>query len=266
MDLHHRGLAALLAAAALAAGRCGGDGGGDAAPVTTAPDAGGVVGTDLDTSSAVVVDSVADAGPGKALVVFAEGARDKDLRAMWSVMSAASKERAGPSFGEFAERAGPDFVDTLGGFTEDFEVSMSVRTSAVSGVAAIDGRFVDPFTDVAGVEAFAAGAVKERGKWLLEVLPPGALQLVSPDTQVASERPVVVVSAEGSAPILDAGIWIDGKQYNSAAEGGSPTRLSLLAQPDEGIGLGPHTLVAYAGLAGIGGTIPIANAWTFTSA
>lgn len=266
MDIHHRGLVAALAAVALAAG-CGGDGGGDAAPVTTVPDSGNVIGTEIDTSSAVIVESVADPGPGRALQVFVNAARKENLPAMWSVMSPASRERAGPTLAEFRARAGPDFLETVGGFTDELEISMSVRTSAVTGVAAVEGRFVDPFTGVRGFEAFAAGAVKEGGKWLLEVLSPGALQLVSPDTQVASERPVVVVNAEASAPIIDVGIWIDGKQYTSPSDGGSPTRLNLLAQPQEKIGLGPHTLVAYAGVSGTtGGIVPMAGAWTFTSA
>lgn len=267
MDIHHRGVAVAFVAVVLAVAGCGGDGGGDAAPVTTVPDAGNVVGTEIDTSSAVIVESVADPGPGRTLQVFVNAARAKNLRGMWDVMSASSRERAGPTFAEFTERAGPDFVETVGGFTDEFEVSMSVRTSAVTGVAAVDGRFADPFTGVRGFEAFAAGAVKEKGRWLLEVLPAGALQLISPDTQVASERPVVVVTAEASAPIIDVGIWIDGKQYHSPSDGGSPTRLNVLAQPQERIGLGPHTLVAYAGVSGTtGGIMPMAGAWTFTSA
>jgi hypothetical protein len=184
---------------------------------------------------------------------------------MWATLSVATKERAGPTFADFRERAGADFVEGPGAFAAGYEVAMSVRATPTTGVAAVKGQRVDRFTDLEEFDVFAAGAVKESGAWKLEVLPPGALQLVSPDTQVASDKPVVVVNVEGSAPIIDVGIWIDGKQYPSPTDAASETQLNLLAQPRESIGSGAHTLVAYAGLAGVGTTIPIANAWTFSS-
>lgn len=244
---------------------CGGDGGGTRTSVETEPSPEGVIGT-LDTSTAVVVESVADSGPGKVLREFADAARARNMKGMWALLSDASRERSGPTLDEFAARAGADFIETVGGFQKGYEVSVSARTSDVSGVAAIDGQNVDQFTGLRDHDAFAAGAVKERGKWRLEVLPPGALQLVSPDTQVASDKPVVVVTAEASAPIIDVGIWIDGTQYHSPTDGSSPTRMNLLAQPRESIGSGSHTLVAYAGVSGTtGGIVPMANAWTFSS-
>ena len=249
----------------LAAAGCGdGDGGAQQAPPTT-NDPRDVIGDEIDPSSPSAVESVADPGPGEALRAFVEAARSKDMRAMFALLSPEAKSRAGPTFAEFEERAGSDFLETVGGYDEGYEIAVSARTSEVTGVAAVDGRYIDPFTNVRGFEAFAAGAVKVGGKWLLEVLPPGALQLVSPDTQVASDRPVVVVGVEGSAPIIDVGIWIDGRQYPSPTDAASESRLSLLAQPTESIGSGSHTLVAYASLAGVGTTIPIANAWTFSS-
>jgi len=209
------------------------------------------------------VKSVADPAPGEAVTRFVKASIAKDYRAMWGSFSAATQQRVAQDYAMFAKDVGPEFADSVGAFVEGkYEVVNSFRTNTAMAVASVAGDRIDPASKKKEFETFGAPLVREKGEWKLELFSHVVLTLVIPEERIALRIPRVAVSAEAGAPILEVGVWIDGKQYPSPVEGASPTQMTIFAEPDEEFEPGNHTVMA---LASVGDTAA-ATAWTFVVA
>jgi hypothetical protein len=252
-----RSAAVLLCAAALVAGCMGSE-----------PE--GTVGDDLvantqDPGGPDWVKSTADDKPGRVVSEFVNAAASGDIRGLWDRFSSATKERVGPDFKTFESGVAHDFTQTVGGFVKGkFDVVASYETtSACRGcqrlaVASIAGERVDPTTKQKEFESFGAAFVFEKG-WKLELFGPIVLTLVVPEERISLANPRVAIDVEAGAPVVEVGIWIDGRQYPSPTEGPSPTQMTLFSEPDEEFAPGNHTVMALASI----GTGATATSWTF---
>ena len=202
----------------------------------------------------------ADPAPGEALTGFVEAGIEKDYRAMWDSLSTATQARIAPDYESFAKDVARDFATSVGAFVrEDVGVVNSFRTSNRIAVASVAGDRVDPATKKKEFETFGAALVKQRREWKLELFGPIVLTLVIPEERIALSKPRVAVSAEAGAPIIEVGVWMDGKQYASPTEGASPTQMTIFAEAEDEFTPGDHTVMAYASV----GDTAVATAWTF---
>jgi hypothetical protein len=204
--------------------------------------------------------SIPDAAPGEVLEAFVQASIKKDYKGMWDTLSTATQGRVARSYQEFAKDVGKDFAASVGGFVSGkYRIVNSFRTNDTTAVASIAGERVDPASKQAAFETFGTALMKQKGEWKLEIFGPIVLTLVIPEARIALSRPRVAVSAEAGAPILEVGVWIDGKKYASPTEGASPTQMTIFAEADEEYAPGDHTVMAYASV----GDTAVATAWTF---
>jgi hypothetical protein len=248
-----------LALALVAAG-CGGDG-----EQSATEDRGLVIDTMVDEAGPDAVKAVADPAPGEALTAFVKSAQRRDIAALWNALTDSGRDRSADSLADFKARFGQDVTDLIGTYAS-FAVVASFRTSPTTAVAAIAGRRVDPLTDQSEHDAFGVGFTRQDGKWKLELPSPIAIDLLSPDQELPTAVPAIVVNVEGYSPIIEVGVWIDDEQQPTPTEGASPTKLTIFAEPQEPVGPGNHTILAYASIAQVGGQLPIGKAWTFVGA
>ena len=247
-------LLALVAVLALAA--CGGDS--NAGGTTDNPD--DLVVNTQEEGGPDWVKSEDDPAPGQAVERFVKASIDRDYRTMWDSFSKATQVRVAPSFAEFKGDLGRDFATSVGGFVPGkYEVVNSARTGPALAVASVAGERIDPASKKKEYETFGSALVKEGDDWKLELFSHVQETLVIPEERIAQKIPRVAVAAEAGAPILEVGVWIDGKQYPSPTEGASPTQMTIFAEPDEEFEPGNHTVQV---LASVGDTAT-ATSWTF---
>ena len=130
-----------------------------------------------------------------------------------------------------------------------FRVVLSERITADWAVAAIRWQ--------RGV--YAAALRRERGAWRVELGAPIRLRALRPDPgERLRVRTQVAVEVKASAPILEGGVWLDGKAVTTRSGGPSDRYLTFFSDADR-VGAGTHAVVAVA-LAGDGAA---ALAWTF---
>lgn len=243
--------------AALALVGCGGDGGSSA---TTTNDPDDLVVDTQEEGGPDWVKSKADPAPGTAVMGFIEAAIAKDFRAMWDSLSKETQARIAPDYEAFSKDVAKDFATSVGAFVrEEIDVVTSVTTSSRMAVASVAGDRIDPASKKKEFETFGAALVKQAGEWKLELFGPIVLTLIVPEERIALSKPRVAVSAEAGAPILEVGVWIDGKQYASPTEGASPTQMTIFAEAEEEFEPGNHTVMTFASV----GNTAVATAWTF---
>ena len=130
-----------------------------------------------------------------------------------------------------------------------FRVVLSERITADWAVAAIRWQ--------RGV--YAAALRRERGAWRVELGAPIRLRALRPDPgERLRVRTQLAVEIKATAPILEGGVWLDGKAVPTRSGGPSDRYLTLFTDPDR-VGAGTHAVIAFA-LAGDGAA---ALAWTF---
>ena len=247
----------VVALAALALVGCGGDGGGSA---TTTNDPDDLVVDTQEEGGPDWVKSKDDPAPGRVAVEFVEAAIAKDFKTMWDGLSKETQARIAPNYEVFAKDVAKDFATSVGAFVRgDLDVVTSVTTGPGMAVASVAGDRIDPASKKTEFETFGAALVKQGGEWKLELFGPIVLTLVIPEERIALSKPRVAVSAEAGAPILEVGVWIDGKQYASPTEGASPTQMTIFAEAEDEFEPGDHTVMAYASV----GNTAVATSWTF---
>lgn len=242
--------------AALVLVGCGGDGG--SSGTTSDPD--DLVVDTQEAGGPDWVKSNSDPAPGRAAMGFVGSAIAKDYRSMWDALSKETQARIAPDYQTFAKGVAKDFAASVGAFVrEETNVVTSVTTGPRMGVASVAGPRIDPASKKKEFETFGAALVKQDGDWKLELFGPIVLTLVIPEERIALSKPRVAVSAEAGAPILEVGVWIDGKQYPSPTEGASPTQMTIFAEAEEEFEPGDHTVMAFASV----GNTAVATSWTF---
>jgi hypothetical protein len=236
---------------------CGGNGGSSG---TTTSDPDDLVVDTQEEGGPDWAKSKADPAPGRVALAFVEAAIAKDYEKMWNTLSKETQARIAPDYETFARDVAKDFAASIGAFVrEELRVVTSVTTGSRTAVASVAGDRIDPASKKKEFETFGAAMLKQGAQWKLELFGPIVLTLVIPEERIAQSKPRVAVSAEAGAPILEVGVWIDGKQYPSPTEGASPTQLTIFAEAEEEFAPGNHTVMAFASV----GDTAVATSWTF---
>ena len=215
-----------------------GCGGSDkAAPTTTSP-----------TTTSAAPD------PGKEAVdALLAAAAAGQTEAMWRMLSTESKDRLGPTLGEFKSGAGGELADSLGSFRNP-KVIVSERITPEFGIVAIDGR-------QNGKKAVYAVPLRLEGtSWKLELGGPVKIRVLGP--QPGSRGLVAQIAAAVSGPggAGTAVMYLDGHTENPKVVGTS-SNSTLYANFDQALDPGRHTVVVFAS----DGRNAGATAWAFTA-
>lgn len=206
------------------------------------------------------VKSVDDPEPGKAILAFVDAAHGKNVKAMWDLLSTASKQRVGGTYAAFKASYAPDFIERVGAFVPGgYDVVTSARIGDGIAVASIAGDRKPPEGGPVEYETFGAAMFRQQGKWRLEIFGPGSLTLLVPEERTPQTHVSAAVDVDMGQPVLKVGMWFDGKQYPSPTEGPSPTEMTIFAEPDEQFEKGNHTVMAVVDL----GDTALATSWTF---
>ena len=213
---------------------CGGD---KAAQTTTAPP---------------VTTAAPDPGKDAIDALLAAAAAGK-TEAVWGMLSSASKERLGPTLGEFESGAGGELVDSLASFRNP-KVIVSERITPEFGIVAVDGR-------QDGRKAVYAVPLRLEGTaWKLELGGPVDIRVLGP--QPGSRGLVAQIAAAVSGPggTGTAVMYLDGHTENPKIAGTSANS-TLYANFDQALDPGRHTVVVFAS----DGRNAGATAWAFTA-
>jgi hypothetical protein len=183
-------------------------------------------------------------GAGAALARFVEAAGAGDVDSMWSLLSLPSRQRLGPTEGEFGERYAREFQGGLGSFAgTDYELVLAVELPSGWGVAAIAGDRVR-----AGEREFAsyAAALRQEGSaWRIELGAPVSLRKLRPEqVAVTDARPVIEMEIEADSDIEEAGLWLDGRSLAGRVTG-SGGRVAVSARPSAALAVGRHVIVVF---------------------
>lgn len=199
--------------------------------------------------------TTAAADPGKdAIDAFVAAAAARNTDAVWGMLSTRSKQRLGPTLGEFESGAGGELTDSIGSF-RDVKVIVSERITPEFGVVAIDGR-------QDGKRAVYAVPVRlEGGKWKLELGGPVRIRPIGPDPG-AHEPVVAQIAAAVSGPggTGTAVMYLDGHTENPRVAG-TTSNATLYANFEPALDPGRHTVVVFASNGDNAG----ASAWDFTA-
>ena len=237
--MRHAAPPILLALALVAAG-CGG--GGKSATTTTA------------VTTVALPTTTTSGDPGKdAVDALVAAARAGNTDAMWGMLSTSSRERLGPTLGEFKSGAGGELADSLAGF-RDYKVIVSERITPEFGVVAIDGSR----DGKRAVYAVPLRLVGER--WKLELGSPVKVKPLGPLPDAV--EPVVGqigVAVGGPAGVGTAVMYLDGRAENPKVYT-TATNSTLVSNFDPALAPGRHTVVVFA----TDDRNAAADAWAFT--
>jgi hypothetical protein len=195
------------------------------------------------------------ADPGKdAVDAFLAAAAAGKTDAMWGLLSTSSKQRLGPTLGEFRSGAGGELADSLGSL-RGVKVVVSERITPMFGVVGIDGRQNRKRT----VQAFPLRL--EGSKWKLELASPVKVRPIGPlpgkhEPVVAQIAAAVTGPGESGAAVM----YLDGHTENPTVAGTS-SNATLYANFDPALDPGRHTVVVFASDGDNAG----ATAWDFTA-
>lgn len=110
----------------------------------------------------------------------------------------------------------------------------------------VDGAHATAFHRVAGTwKADRSGAVK--------------IAILGPHGKVTS-RPQVAVELRAKSPLIESGMWVDGKELLAKGGGLTPERGTIYGAPGAALAPGKHVAVAYGRTSTHGSAV----AWTFT--
>ena len=213
---------------------CGGD---KAAQTTTAPP---------------VTTAAPDPGKDAIDALLAAAAAGK-TEAVWGMLSSASKERLGPTLGEFESGAGGELVDSLASFRNP-KVIVSERITPEFGIVAVDGR-------QDGRKAVYAVPLRLEGTaWKLELGGPVDIRVLGPQPGSRGLVAQIAAAVTGPGGTGTAVMYLDGHTENPKIAGTSANS-TLYANFDQALDPGRHTVVVFAS----DGRNAGATAWAFTA-
>jgi hypothetical protein len=195
------------------------------------------------------------ADPGKdavdALLAAASGGR---IERLWGMLSSRSKQRLGPTLGEFRSGAGGELADSLGSF-RNAKVIVSERITPEFGVVAVDGR-----RD--GKRAVYAVPLRLEGtRWKPELGSPVKIRPIGPlpgkHEPVVAQIAAAVTGPGGSGTAV---MYLDGHTENPKVAG-TASNSTLYANFEPALDPGRHTVVIFAS----DGQEAGATAWDFTA-
>jgi hypothetical protein len=198
-----------------------------------------------------VLAEVEQARPGVALRAFVRAAARGDEHRMWRALSAPTRDRLGPSLGAFRRGAARSLEQELEALGPANELFLSQAISPPFAVAAV----------ALGSSVYAAALRLENGVWRVELDAPLELDPLRPKPgETVKRRTLLAAEVKAGTPILEAGLWLDGRAFPS--RGGGPTRnaLTMFGEADR-LRSGAHSVVAFASTA----AHAAARAWSFRS-
>lgn len=184
--------------------------------------------------------------PAGTLQLFTAAARDRDVRALWELLSARTRVRLGPTLADFERRA-PDIERSVGSFTSGnrYETILSEPLDADFGVAAV-ARSAGPGPK--GPDAFAASLRLERGAWRIEL--GGSLRLRAllpePGATVTLSLPQIALEGRSRTTIVAGALWLDGVAFAAESGGVNDHWLTLWGRAGVPLEPGQHFVVGFA--------------------
>ena len=168
---------------------------------------------------------------------------------MWKMLSSESKQRVGPTLGEFKSGAGGELADSLAGFG-DYKVIASERLTPEFGIVGIDD----------GKQVYAVPLRLEGSDWKVELGSPVTIRPLGP-LPGKTEDVVAQIGAAVEGPGGDANVvmYRDGATEQPQVRG-SATNVTTFANFDPSLPAGRHTAI----VAATEGREAGANAWAFT--
>lgn len=230
----------LLAVAVLAAAGCGGSASTQRQSTATGP--------------------AARNDPAATLERFAEAARERNVGALWQLLSLRTRARLGPTLTDFHRRAGG--VERLaGGFTikDGYATILSEPLGGGSAVAAV-GRSARRGSS--GPDAFATALRFERGAWRVELGGPLRLRplLPEPGKTIRTSFPQVALEIRSRTPIAEGGLWLDGVAFSAESGGVNNRWVTIWGRTGVPPEPGEHFVVGFARAGHAGAAV----AWSFT--
>lgn len=194
---------------------------------------------------------------GRELVRFAEAAARGDARAMWAMLSPATRESLGPTFPEFRRDVALELTDGIGTIARGGEVVLARGLAPGLGLAALAGeRTVDGEVED---YAYAAAFVRMGGAWRLEI-GGAAVNTLEPDPEETTGRtPELKASVQAPGRVERLLLWLDGEPVAGRRDDDGLFSATLRAEPDGELADGRHVLVVF----GSGGGAAVAAAWPF---
>jgi hypothetical protein len=188
--------------------------------------------------------------PGKdAIAAFVAAAKAGKTGAMWGMLSSESKQRVGPTLGEFKSGAGGELADTLAGFG-DYKVIVSERLTPEFGIVGIDD----------GKQVYAVPLRLEGTDWRVELGSPVKIRPLGP-LPGKTEDVVAQIGAavEGPGGEVNVVMYRDGATEQPQVRG-TATDVTTFANFDPALPAGRHSVV----VAATEGREAGATAWVFT--
>ena len=197
--------------------------------------------------------------PGTALRAFVAAAQAGRYDRMWAQLSRASRARLGPSLTRFRHGAGRPLRAQLAQFSPRVRLILDERIDVRIGVAAVAG--MRRAADGARYGAFAAAARVDGSAWRLELAGPVRLHAVRPNPgERVVRRTQIAAGVAAHAPIVEAGLWLDGLAFPARGGATDPRHLTMWDEAPQPLRAGRHSVVAFASA----GRPASALAWTFS--
>jgi hypothetical protein len=192
------------------------------------------------------------ARPGGVLQDFVRAAARGDGRRMWERLSAPTRRRLGPSIAGFLRGAAPTLREDLQAIGRRHELILSQTIAPPFAVAAVagDGR------------VYAAALREEAGLWRLELGSSVQVEPLRPKPgETVARRTQLAAEVRAGAPIIEAGLWLDGLAFPTRGGGPTANALTMFGETSR-LRRGQHSVVAFASTA----ASATARAWAFRAA
>lgn len=196
-----------------------------------------------------LLGEIEQARPGAALRSFVRAAGRRDVRGMWQRLSAPSRRLLGP--GQAAFRRGParGLAQELSGLGRRNRLFLSQTITPSVAVAAVRN----------GARVYAAALRRERGIWRVELGSPVQIEPLRPKPgETVRRRTQLAAEVTAGAPVVEAGLWLDGRAFPSRGGGPTPNALTMFGETSR-LTRGLHSVVAFASTT----AAATARAWAF---
>jgi hypothetical protein len=187
--------------------------------------------------------------PGIALQDFARAAARRNERRLWERLSAPTRPRQGPTLSRYRRGAASELGKELGSIGRGPELILSQTITPTFAVAAV-GR---------SSKVYAAALRLKEGVWRVELGSPIRIQPLRPEPgERVARRTQLAAEVRAGAPIVEAGLWLDGLAFPSRGGGPTANALTMFGETSS-LPRGPHYVIAFASTQ----TNASARAWAF---
>jgi hypothetical protein len=168
---------------------------------------------------------------------------------MWRRLSAPSRRLLGPGLAAFRRESARGLAQELSELGRRNRPFLSQAITASFAVAAVGD----------GSSVFAAALRLERGVWRVELGSPLQIEPLRPKPgERVKRRTQLAAEVRAGAPVVEAGLWLDGRAFPSRGGGPTPNALTMFGETSR-LTPGPHTVVAFASTT----ASATARAWAF---